>query len=60
MEGQRIKITKATKDNWYKKGEEYVILDAEKYQPYGVQVFKLGNGRVPDVVDNGHFKVIEN
>lgn len=58
MRRQEIRITKAKKDNWYKKGETYYILDAYKYQPLGVQVVREGNGRVPDVVENGHFTII--
>ena len=54
----RIKIIKAEEWNWYKKGEVYVIKDANKYQPLGVQVVRPNNGKVPDVVENEHFKYI--
>ena len=58
MRRQEIEVIKATKYNWYKKGERYYVLDANKYQPLGVQVVRPNNGRVPDVIQNGHFKVI--
>ncbi len=55
---KKIRVIKGGKQKWYKKGQEFWVKDEYKYQPYGVQVLKENNGKVPDVVMNGDFEYI--
>lgn len=55
---KKIRVIKGGKQKWYKKGQEFLVKDEQKYQPYGVQVLKENNGKVPDVVMNGDFEYI--
>ena len=54
----KLRVIKANKDNWYKVGEIYEVKDLHKYEPYGVQVVKEGNGHVPDVVMTDDYELI--
>ena len=55
---KKIRIIKASKWNWYRKGQVFVVKDEYKYQPLGVQVLRPNNGHEPDVVENGHFEYV--
>lgn len=55
----RIRIVKSN-GNWYQVGEEYEVIDSERYVDIGVQVWRnnIQNSKCPDVVMYGHFEYI--
>lgn len=55
----RIRIVKSN-GNWYQVGEEYEVIDSERYVNIGVQVWRnnIQNSKCPDVVMHGHFEYI--
>ncbi len=55
---KKIRIIADGNGKWYKCGEVYVVKDELRYAGIGVQVYKEGNGHVPDVVMDADYEIL--
>ena len=55
----KVKVINSCVGKWYRVGEVYVVKDASKYEPIGIQVFNSDTeNKHPDVIMNGDYKYL--